>query len=166
MHVYYGDGVGKTTRSIGLLIRAAGAGKKVFFMQFMKDEGSSEVSILKKIPGIEYQCTGTLGFIFERKPTRDEKELALNGLEKCMDASSGEFDIVIADEALNALGKGLIGEEGLMSLIDGRKKDVELVLTGRPCPESILKKSDYATEFKMVKHPHMKGKKARKGIDY
>ncbi|MBN1786242.1 MAG: cob(I)yrinic acid a,c-diamide adenosyltransferase [Candidatus Methanofastidiosa archaeon] len=166
VHAYFGDGAGKTTRSIGMCVRALGAGRKVFFIQFMKDGTSSEVELIRTLPNLEYRCTGTLGFIFDRTPTEEEKELARKGLEACKEALRGGYDVVVADEILNAVGKGLIGEKDLIALIDARPGNVELVLTGRPCPDSILERCDYATELKNVKHPHERGVEGRKGIDY
>jgi len=165
VHAYYGNGVGKTTRTVGLAVRAAGAGKKVMFFQFLKDGSSSEVNVLRNLPNIDYECTGTFGFIFDRDPTEEEIDLASRGIERCLWATGEGYDLIIADEALNALTLGLLREEDIARLISKKERGVELVLTGRTCPDKILELCDYATEFKMVKHPHERGCEARKGID-
>ncbi|HOP09478.1 MAG TPA: cob(I)yrinic acid a,c-diamide adenosyltransferase [Candidatus Methanofastidiosa archaeon] len=165
VHAYFGDGVGKTTRSVGLAVRASGAGKKVFFFQFLKDDTSSEVAVLRSLPNIEYGCTGTLGFIFDRQPTEEEIKLAMDGVGTCKKALNGGYDLVIADEILNVLSLGLAGEDDMGDMISGKGNSVELVMTGRACPGPILERCDYATEFKNVKHPHEGGLRARMGID-
>ncbi|MHC1605325.1 MAG: cob(I)yrinic acid a,c-diamide adenosyltransferase [Candidatus Methanofastidiosia archaeon] len=166
VHAYYGNGVGKTSRAVGLAIRAAGAGKKVSFIQLMKNDTSSEVEILKKISFISYKCSGSYGFIINKEPTEEEKLLTHTGLLYCFEAYKNKKDVVIVDEILNAYGLGLLEESDVLSLIDQKPKEIELILTGRHCSEKILKKCDYATEFKMIKHPLDQGIKARRGIDY
>lgn len=133
LHAYFGKGVGKTTRSVGLAVRASGAGKRVFFFQFLKDGSSSEIEAFKNIKNIDYDCTGTLGFIFDRAPSEEEMILAKNGIEKCAKALEMDYDLVIADELLNALSLGLVEEAEVLEMIS-KRGPVEVVITGRKCP--------------------------------
>ncbi len=165
VHAYFGNGAGKTSKAVGLALRALGAGKRVTFIQFLKDGSSSEVSMLQKLEGISYKSTGTCGFIFNREPTKEEKAKVDKGIHYCEEAFKNGFDVVIVDEILNAYGFNIISEKKILSLIEDKPTKTELILTGRPCPKSIIDKCDYATEFVMVKHPYKKGIKARKGID-
>jgi len=165
LHAYFGKGVGKTSRAVGLSLRSLGNENSVSFIQFLKDGTSSEIMMLKRFPGFTYHCTGTLGFIFDREPVEEEYELASKGVEMCRKASR-HADMVVADEILNAVGIGLIGVDEVLSLIDGKKEDTELIMTGRPGPEQILERCHYATKFVMVSHPYEKGIPARAGVDY
>ncbi len=165
IHAYYGKGVGKTTRAVGLAIRAAGAGKKVSFVQFMKSGDSSEVSILQSLENIDYFCPGKNEFIYcHEKPTSDQKNHALQAFEHSINCSNK--DLLICDEILDAYLFGSLSLNNLMVLIDNKDKNLELILTGQCVPETILEKADYVTEFICVKHPYDLGVEARKGIEY
>lgn len=165
VHAYFGKGVGKTSRAVGLSLRSLGNGNDVSFVQFLKDGTSSEIVMLKRFPRFTYHCTGTLGFIFDREPVEEEYELAAKGLRICEKASR-HADMVVADEILNAVGIGLISIEDVLSLIDRKNDGTELILTGRPGPERILERCQYATKFMMVSHPYELGIAARAGVDY
>jgi cob(I)alamin adenosyltransferase len=178
IHIYTGDGKGKTTAAVGLAVRAAGAGLKVEFLQF--DKGSeaedfySERKVLRGLPNVDVQPTGKIRmmpsgqFRFANSPP-DFAE-AKRGLELAAKAiESGKYQLIICDEILSCILTTLVKESDVLDLIDvfeksGRKAD--LVLTGRSLPESIKSKADLVTEMKLIKHYFNKGLPARKGIEF
>lgn len=180
IHVYYGGGKGKTTSSIGLAVRAAGAGKRVLFLQFDKGfdpergEHYAERKILRQIPQIRLLPTGCERiradgtFRFGVEP--NDLSEAQRGLAEAKAAvASGEYDLVILDEALGALAYGLLQEEEVVGILDayeaaGRK--CELVLTGHKLPESVKSRADLITHVQKVKHYFDKGVQAREGIEF
>lgn len=178
LQIYTGDGKGKTTASIGLCIRAAGAGLKVAFIQF--DKGSeaedfySERKILRKIPEIEVIPTGKIRmmpngqFRFANSP-QDFLE-ARRGLEVAVNSvQSGNYRLIVCDEILSCLLTKLLKDEDVLSLVSSFEKHgktCDLILTGRSLPESLKEKADLVTEMKMIKHYFNKGLPARKGIEF
>lgn len=177
IHVYTGDGKGKTTAAIGLSIRAAGAGLKVAFLQFdkgfEKEDFYSERRILKSLKEIDLQITGKIRmmpngqFRFSNSPPDFEE--AQKGLKLAKKAVSGSYDLVICDEILSCLLTKLISEEEVLSLIAEYEKagrPCDLVMTGRSLPERIKEKADLVSEMTMVKHYFNKGLPARKGIEF
>jgi len=171
VHVYTGSGKGKTTAAFGLAVRALGRGMRVFIAQFLKGGGklSGEAGFLDRQPGAEVIC-----FADQRHPIFckecDEEELKASireafGLvrEKTL---SGEYDMVIMDEINNCVREGWLSADDLAALIRERPAKVELVLTGRGCPDELMDMADYVTEMKVVKHPAESGVKARKGVEY
>ncbi len=178
LHVYTGDGKGKTTAAIGLAIRAAGAGLKVAFIQFDKgSEGEdfySERKVLKTISPITLIVTGKIRmmpsgqFRFSNSPP-DFSE-ATRGLSEAIEAvKSGKYNLIICDEILSCLLTSLLKEGDVLSLIETFEKSgkkCDLVLTGRSLPEAIKQKADLVSEMKMVKHYFNKGLPARKGIEF
>ncbi len=165
VHLYYGQGVGKTTRAIGLAVRAAGEGLLVNFVQFLKSGTSAEVGILENIENIRYWCPGKHPFITSRgahpvhyQHARDAYQFAL------CEAKSGQ--VLICDEILDTLLFDLLKKQDLLHLIECCRGHVELVMTGRNAPSDLIETADYATEMVQVKHPYYNGAKARKGIEY
>jgi len=165
-HIYYGSGVGKTTRAVGLAVRAAGSGLKVNFVQFMKSGTSAEIEIFNKIPEITYSCPGKHSFIKSDRPTTKHFEHAEKALKSAFEAVEKETDILICDEILDTLTYKLLEKKQLLDLVERCKDKTELVMTGRGAPPEIMEKADYATEFVKVKHPYENGVAARKGIEY
>jgi cob(I)alamin adenosyltransferase len=166
IQVYTGLGKGKTTAALGLAIRAAGAGLKVFIAQFVKGGYYSELNILKKIKNIKIEQFGTKCFI-RKKPEPKDIKLAEYGLEKIKNIiSRGIYDMVILDEINIALKLKLIKLDNVISLIKNTPKKIELILTGRSAHPIIVKIADLVSEIKEVKHYFKKGIKARKGIEY
>ena len=168
VHIYCGDGKGKTTASVGLAVRAAGNGKKVFFTQFFKDGSSSELKILKEIGNIELNiCPKRHGFYF--RMSEEEKKAACADytelLHQARLAIGRGADLVVLDEAVSACNHGIIDENEVLDLIRNRK-DTEIVLTGRNPSEALIGAADYVSEVKKIKHPFDKGIKARKGIEF
>jgi cob(I)alamin adenosyltransferase len=180
LHVYYGGGKGKTTASIGLAVRAAGAGKRVLFLQFDKGvdkergEHYAERKILRQIPQITLLPTGCERiradgtFRFGVEPA--DLEESQRGLAEAKRAvASGDYELVILDEALGALAYGLLKEEEIVAVLDsweagGRR--CELVLTGHKLPESVKTRADLVTHVQKVKHYFDKGVPAREGIEF
>ncbi len=166
VQIYTGNGKGKTTAALGLALRAAGAGLSVYVMQFLKSAAYSEMKTLKKLKKITAVQCGR-GCLIKRKAKKIDFSLAAAGLMKARKIiMSGEYDVVILDEVNVALNLGLINSADITEIITRKPRGVELVLTGRYCPKSILKRADLITEMREVKHPYRKGLKARPGIEY
>lgn len=166
IHLYYGQGVGKTTRTVGLAIRAAGEGLQVDFVQFMKSGHSGEVAIFEGIPNLNYWCPGEHPFILSRGPEPVHYEHAAKALRCALEAVERGTNLLICDELLDTTLFNLLQEEEVLELVRRCKGMVELVLTGRDALPEVLKLADYATEFVQIKHPYYRGARARKGIEY
>jgi len=167
VHIYTGNGKGKTTAALGLALRAAGAGKSVFFGQFVKGMAYSEVSIInEKLPQIEHHLFGKKCFI-KRDPKEEDYKAARSGLEKVRAIiRERKYDLIILDEINIALYYKLIPLEDVTDIIDNLPEDTELVLTGRYAPEELMEKADLVTEMKEIKHYFKEDIKARKGIEF
>ncbi len=166
VQVYTGDGKGKTTAALGLALRSAGAGLKVFIGQFIKSATYSEIKALERFSDlITIQQFGR-GCFIRGNPCQADIDVARQGLDAIGTAlRSGDYDVVIADEANVAFGCKLVSEADLIALIDARPADVELVLTGRNAPPAVIERADLVTEMKSVRHYYEKGVMARKGIE-
>jgi len=166
IQIYTGTGKGKTTAALGLALRAAGAGLKVYIAQFIKGRPYSEFKILKKIPNIKVELFGRKCFI-KCKPSQKDIDLASVGLKRVRQIIAEKtYDLMILDEINVALHLGLLGENEVTSLIKSLPKDVELVLTGRWAHTKIIKLADLVSEIKDIKHYYKKGIRARKGIEF
>jgi cob(I)alamin adenosyltransferase len=165
LQVYTGNGKGKTTAALGLALRAAGAGKKVYIGQFIKGMHYSELDILPTIPNITVKQYGRGCFIYS-KPVQEDYEAALNGLVDIGDIlESGEYDLVVLDEANVALYYELFSLEDLEKVLKSRARHVEVVITGRYAPQELLDMADLVTEMREVRHYYTKGIEARTGIE-
>lgn len=165
IHVYTGNGKGKTTAALGLAVRGIGAGKKVYIGQFVKGMRYSEVEVMEKLPNLEIHQLGLDCFI-DKEPEQKDIEAAKEGLEICGEIlRNGEFDIVILDEITIALYFKLFSVEDVLKIIKGRDPRVEVVLTGRYAPEELIEAADLVTEMKEIKHYYSKGIESREGID-
>lgn len=166
IQVYTGCGKGKTTAALGLALRAAGAGLKVFIGQFIKGGYYSELAALRKIKNIKIEQFGK-GCFIRKKPNKKDVELAREALRKVKKIiSKGIYDAIILDEINNALGLGLLELKDVIGLIKDTPRKTELILTGRYAHPDILKLADLVSEIKEVKHYFSKGMKARRGIEY
>ncbi len=168
MHIYCGDGKGKTTAAIGLAVRCVGAGKKVYIGQFIKDMEYNEISILRSLPAVTVELYGSgSGCFIGRNPEKEDIAAAEEGLKKGKDvARSGDFDLVIMDEINIACALGLVKEEDMLEIIDSKNPKTELVFTGRGCPDAVLEKADLVTEMREVRHYYNTKKLlARDGIE-
>ena len=165
VQVYTGNGKGKTTASIGLAVRASGAGLNVFIVQFMKQGMYSEINALKKLDNIFVEQYGAGQFV-KGKPSDAERAKCRQGYERlCQIIEAGNHDLVIADEANIACFCGLLSEEDLLHLIDIKPDHIELVITGRGAPASVMDRADLVTEMTDVKHYYQQGVVARVGIE-
>jgi cob(I)alamin adenosyltransferase len=166
IHVYTGDGKGKTTAALGLTLRAVGAGWRVLFTQFLKHGEFSEIKALKKFGDqVTIRQYGSGRFI-RGEPSREEIETARTGLSEIMQVmEEGKYDLIVLDEINVAVHFGLIPVESVINLLERRPQDVELVLTGRWAPKEIIERADLVTEARMIKHYLSKGVKAREGIE-
>ncbi len=166
IQIYTGDGKGKTTASLGLAIRAAGAGKKVFIGQFLKGFNCSELKALKKFNNIKLKQFGRDCFI-KNTPNPEDISLACQGLKIIRDiAAKRKFEVIILDEINVALDLKLLDCQEVLKILKKIPKRIEVVLTGRNAPEEILEIADLISQIKEVKHYYQKGLKARKGIEY
>jgi cob(I)alamin adenosyltransferase len=166
VQVYTGDGKGKTTAALGLALRAAGAGLKVFFGQFIKSAPYSEIKALERFGGQITLAQFGRGCFIRGNPCQEDIDLARKALAAVTEALvGGRYDVVIADEANVAYGCKLITEADLIALIDSRPTRVELVLTGRNAPAAVIQRADLVTEMKAIKHYYDKGILAREGIE-
>lgn len=165
VHVYTGSGKGKTTAALGLAIRAIGAGMKVYIGQFVKGMKYSELESLKTIENIKIEQHGLDCFI-NGDPTEDDIASAREGLEKVKSIlQSGEYNLVILDEANIATFYELFSVDDLIDVVDSRAEDVEVVITGRKASEEIIEYADLVTEMKEIKHYYQQGVQAREGIE-
>ncbi len=166
IQVYTGEGKGKTTAAVGLTIRALGAGLKVAFLQFFKSEDSSEVKILKSLfPRLYYQAFHTKGFIKGKIPSELER-IIKEGYEIFKKLLfSKEYDLIILDEFTYALNWNIIDLEEFLEILEEKPKEVEIVITGRGAPLSLIEKSDLVTIMHPLKHYFEKGVEARWGIE-
>lgn len=167
IHLYTGNGKGKTTAALGLALRAAGAGKKVFIAQFVKGKPYSETGLINQaIPSITIKQYGRGCFIIE-KPTQEDIDAARNGLQEVAGIiASGEYDVIMLDEATIALYYDLFTLEELLQVIRSRPEATEIVITGRYAPAELIEIADLVTEMNDVKHYYTRGVEARKGIEY
>ncbi len=166
VQVYTGEGKGKTTAALGLAIRAAGAGHKVFLAQFVKEGRYSELNALQRFDDLITIEQFGLGRFINGRPSEADVKAAREGLAKMKDiVTSGEYKVVILDEANIAVHYNLISTVELIGLIDSRAQETELIITGRNALPEILEKADLVTEMKAVKHYFKGGVKARVGIE-
>ena len=166
VHVYTGDGKGKTTAALGLSIRAAGAGLRVFIAQFIKSDEYSEIKALKRFSDlITVEQFGLGGFI-GGNPSSGDIEAAQKGAVRVMEIISADtYDMVVLDEANIAVKYKLISEQDLLDIIDAKSKNIELIITGRDAAAKIMDKADLVTQMKAVKHYFQNGVEARVGIE-
>lgn len=168
-HIYTGNGKGKTTASVGLLVRATGAGMKTLFCQFLKGRDTGELEPLRKL-GVEVLRAGEIKKFFA-KMTDDEKKECVKSHEMCYNKvkqkiQSGDYGLIVLDEVMAAVRLGLVPLSDLAEVIRNRPKDLEIVLTGRDVPEELAVLADYLSEIQEVRHPFAQGISARKGIEY
>lgn len=168
IHIYCGDGKGKTTAAAGLALRAAGAGKNVVFTQFFKDGSSSEVKVLQGIPNIRIMHCRTVHGLWRRmndaqkeSARRDYTGLLSGVLEAAKDA-----DLLVLDEIVSACNHGTVAEFAVLAFLRDKPENLEVVLTGRNPSDTLLELADYVTEMCKIKHPYDRGIKARKGIEF
>lgn len=170
VHVYTGDGKGKTTAALGLAVRAACAGLTVYFGQFMKGRDYSELRLADRFPGLITMVQhGTPRLLCRGEaPSAEDVAAARRGLELVRAAAaSGAYGLVVADELNVTVHLGLLTEDDALGLLAARAPGVELVLTGRHAPQGVIDAADLVTEMREVRHYYAgEGLEARRGIEF
>ena len=166
VHIYTGDGKGKTTAACGLCVRSAGCGKKVLFVQFLKNGTSSEINALSAL-GIDVMTDYPSDkFLWEMSDTElDRVRSDCNTLFSKVCGLSGGYDVIVLDEIIGALCENMLCCEQVLTYIM-ENKDREIILTGRNAPERLCDAADYVSEIKSIKHPMENGTPPRIGIEY
>ena len=170
IHIYCGDGKGKTTAALGLTVRCAGHGNKVLFVQFLKSWVTGELNSLTLFENVEVlRAKATPKFTFQMNEeekaqvTQDHLELFETVKNKCL---SEKIDLLVLDEIVGACDKGVFDKATLLDFLKNKPQKLEVVMTGRnPFPE-LVELADYVTEMQKIKHPFDGGIAARKGIEY
>lgn len=168
IQIYTGNGKGKSTAAIGQAVRAAGYGLKTYIAQFMKEYPYNElVSLAQLKEWITIEQFGGDDFVYRKElPGKNELFKARRGLEKAKaNMLSKKYDLIILDEVLVSIHFGLFNDEEILTFMKLKPEDVELILTGRYCPDKILDAADLVTEMKAIKHYYQQGVLARKGIE-
>ena len=165
LHLYYGDGKGKTTAAMGLALRALGSGKKVVVLQFLKGGQSGEISLLEQLGAKIYRGKAGQKFVFqmneaEKAATRDLQNRNLAA------AMTEAADLLVLDEAGSAWELDMVDKALLQKAVLARPAAQECVLTAHAVPVWMLDAADYITEMRCCRHPYQKGIAARKGIEY
>lgn len=173
IHIYTGEGKGKTTAALGLALRAVGQGFKVLFVQFFKvdDDPSGEKGVIRRhIPQIELIRSNIRHPLFftEDKIASEERRRSIRETYELVKrkVAEGNFDLLILDEVMSVLSGGWLDIHELIEFLKNRPEGLEVVLTGRDAPPELVKMADYVTEMLKIKHPFDKGIKARRGIEY
>lgn len=169
IHIYCGDGKGKSTAAMGLALRAAGSGEKVLVTQFLKDGTSSELKILRELSGVQVlTCEKKFGFFWNM--TEEQKAEAKDAYEELFEkavkmAAEKNVFLLVMDEFIAAYNHGMIDQKKALAFLKERPEGLEVVLTGRePSPE-LVELADYVSEIQKKKHPFDQGVPARKGIE-
>lgn len=170
IHLYHGDGKGKTTAAIGLCVRAWGAGKRVVFLQFMKGNETSELKAFEKLPGLRILRNET-DYGFYKNMTGEEKRAVKEMHDRNLEQAffmvrDGECDTLILDEVTYAYAWELLDRKRLVELLEFGKKETEMVLTGRRPDKVFIELADYITNMQCERHPFERGIRARKGVEY
>ena len=169
IHIYCGDGKGKTTSAVGLAVRCAGRGNKVLLVQFLKSRDSGELYSLAKLPDIEVM-RGKESKKFTFQMNEEEKHALLIEHNKMFEQvlakiKNGGYSLLILDEVIGALNAKVFEMPKLIEFLRHKPENLEVVLTGRnPAPE-LVEIADYVSEMRKVKHPMDKGIMAREGIE-
>lgn len=167
VHLYTGDGKGKTTAALGLALRALGHGLKVAFLQFMKADPSwGEVVMLQRL-GVEVQQCGLDHWVIKGEATEEDLAAAAQGFARARElVTGGACDLVVLDELVTAVFFELVSLDDVLALLRDRPAAVELVLTGRRAPAELVAAADLVTEMVPRKHYYDAGVEAREGIEY
>lgn len=166
IQVYTGNGKGKTTAALGLALRAAGAGHRVFIAQFIKKVKCSEHKAFERFKDLITIKQYGNGLILKRLPDAADLKTAARGLKDAGRAiHSGAYDVVILDEANVALYYNLIPIDEFLELITAKPEGLEIIITGRHADKRVIRKADLVTEMKEIKHYKDRGVTARVGIE-
>ena len=168
IHIITGDGKGKTTSALGMALRAAGHGYNVLIIQFMKNGWEyGELHAVKSLKGVEIHPFGTPNYVDKTNPQSidfSEAEKALTHFKD--ELNNPHWNIIVLDEINVALDFKLISEKDIIDLLRIKPKNLEIILTGRDAPTSLIEFADYYTEIQSIKHPFQKKILARKGVEF
>lgn len=169
VHLYTGEGKGKTTAAMGLALRAMGHGMEVLIVQFQKGSFTGEVAVLEKCGAKILRNSRDYGFTWnmsakERAAVTAENNKNLFAAEAL--AKNGEVNLLVLDEVAAVMKNGLIDRQAVERLVLNKPEALELVLTGRGAEEFLVEHSDYVTKMDCVRHPYTRGIGARPGIEY
>ncbi len=168
IQIYVGDGKGKTTAAVGSAVRAAGADKKVAFVQFLKSNAGNERKILSKIDNITlFDAPESVPFFFQMNAAqqKDYRIMQNNTFDEAA-LNASRYDMLILDEVLDTVDLGIIDANKVLSFMRSKPQNLELILTGHRADESFITLADYVSEVRALKHPFDKGVPARLGIEY
>lgn len=170
IHIYTGDGKGKTTAAVGLTIRAHAHGLRIMFVQFLKNGLSGEIGILRQLPNIKVY-SGQADMKFTNQMADDDKARALAMhehffAEAVAAARRGDLDLLVLDETFGAIATGLLNSDEVYDFLCTKPATLEVVLTGRDPEPRFLKLADYISNIQCLAHPYSRGILAREGIDY
>ncbi|MDO5292991.1 MAG: cob(I)yrinic acid a,c-diamide adenosyltransferase [bacterium] len=170
VHVYHGEGKGKTTAAMGLAVRSAGCGNRVVIVQFLKGSQTGELSILQRIPEIRVlRNKEDLGFVWTMSEEEKERTKCMHNdnLKKAMElVAEGNCDLLVLDELSAAYRRGLIEKDMVQRLLETRTEQLEIVITGRNPDALFIEHADYITEMRKERHPYEKGIPARRGVEF
>ncbi|MBE6972947.1 MAG: cob(I)yrinic acid a,c-diamide adenosyltransferase [Ruminococcaceae bacterium] len=166
LHIYHGDGKGKTTAAMGLALRMAGRGKRVVIAQFLKCEDSGERLALEGLAGVELlPLPDCLPFTFQlTEQQREEERARYVDMMARLVALAPRTELMVLDELCDAVDCGLVDLEAVLALLD--RFSGEVVLTGRRGQRELLARADYVTRMEKEKHPFDRGIEARKGVEW
>lgn len=167
IHLYCGDGKGKTTAAVGLAVRAAGAGKQVIFTQFFKDGSSSEVESLKLLGIRTIHAQTVKGFYRAmNEQQRQQARQDYTALFRQVTDAAKDAGLLILDEIVSACNRGVVPEGLVVDFLQNKPSALEVVLTGRDPSPALVELADYITEMRKLRHPYDRGVAARKGVEY
>ena len=169
IHIYTGNGKGKTTAAMGLVSRAAGYNKKIYIMQFLKGRKTGEKIFFAQFENIHFKRAHKSKKFIKNMNINEKKKLTIK-IEKVFKKvkkiiEQSEYEIIILDEIMGLINNDIIEVDDVISTI-GNNMEKEIILTGRDAPQELIDTADYVTEMKAIKHPYTKGISARKGIEY
>ncbi len=168
VHLYIGDGKGKTTAAVGLAVRAAGCGCRVIFVQFLKGADTGEQRALRQVQGMTVlENPQTVPFVFRMKEA-EKQQLATACMARLQQAwtLAEQADLLILDEGLTAVELGMLPESAILECLPKKSDRLELVLTGRHATAALQAHGDYITRMEAIAHPFDRGIPARRGIEY
>lgn len=164
LHLYWGNGKGKTTAAMGLALRALGHGRRVVVVQFLKDGTSGEIAPLRAAGATVYACPNAkFTWLMDEDDKAQAREASAHALNKAL---AKPFDLLVLDEACAALKSSILDEALLRQAVALAKDGREVVITGRDPDPWLQEAADYSTEMQMHKHPYTEGVAAREGVEY
>lgn len=164
LHLYWGNGKGKTTAAMGLALRALGHGRRVVIVQFLKDGTSGEIAPLRAAGAAVYACPNAkFTWLMDEADKAEAREASARALGQAL---AEPFDLLVLDEACAALKSGILNEALLRRAVAFAKNGREVVLTGRDPAPWLQEAADYSTEMRAHRHPYADGVAAREGVEY